>query len=118
MRARNLSFFVFLLLFFCSCSTGTIQEFRIDKNRTITVQQGSQFNVVMAEDHAAGQTWSLDYAFDGKVLGYIGSSYRGAKSGLTDFLFEAKEKGETVVKLKLVEYSVQKETAEITVKVE
>ncbi len=107
-----------IILISFSCTQTKIAEFKGTDKSVIAVSSGTQFKIIVAEDHAAGQTWSLVNEPDAAIVEYQKSEFRGSKSGLTDFLFDAKNKGEVIVKLKLVEYSHIKEEAEITVRVE
>lgn len=106
--------FVFLVTFGC---VRNIPEFRNEK-KIINVAQGTEFKVLFNEEHSKGQTWSLVYEFDFSKLEYIRSNYRGPSSGVTEFIFQAKEKGEVEVKFNLVEYSKVIKQSIVKIKIE
>lgn len=113
---RFLSASIFFSLLFSSCKND-LKEFNGKENSTVTVSPGTTFSIVLPEDHAAGQNWLFNSG-DNAVAEYKGSSYRGAKSGLTDFIFESKKSGEAQVSFRLIEYSHPVDTTIVTIRVQ
>ena len=114
MRSRvYISFLWCLLLGGCSKS---VPEFRHEQG-VVVVNPGTDFKILFNENHAKGQTWSLVYEFDFSRLEYVKSNYHGPKEGLTDFIFHAKNSGETELKFNLVEYSEVIRQAKVKVKI-
>lgn len=110
-------FIPFFALLLFSCSEDVV-EFKGADTKVAKVSKGKPFKIQLYENHAEGQSWSIVPKFDAKVVEYIKSSYHGPEEGLTDFLFEAKEKGETTLYFTLIEYAHPKDSVAITVQVE
>ncbi|MFN6037813.1 MAG: hypothetical protein ACK452_05050 [Bacteroidota bacterium] len=107
--------FFLIIIFFGSCKS-TIKEFRNEIGE-VSVLKGEDFKILFNENHAEGQTWSLVQEFDSSILQYVKSFYHGPADGLTDFIFHAKAKGETILKFNLIEYSDVKRQAVIKIKI-
>lgn len=86
--------------------------------KNISVKRGERFAIALPEDHAAGQTWNIQAVWDAGMLEYLKSFYNGKEDGTTDFIFDAKQPGNTEVLFKLIEYSDLKDSLRIAVKVE
>lgn len=109
-------FFIITTVFLLFSCRKPIQEFRYEKGE-ISIASDTDFKILFNENHSKGETWSLVYEFDSSTLEYIKSNYHGPSEGLTDFIFHAKNKGETNVKFNLVAYAEIKKQVVVKIKI-
>ena len=112
---RLFFFLTSFLLLINSCQR-KVKEFRNEKG-FIEVFQGDEFKILFNEDHSKGQSWSLVSEFDHSKLEYIKSNYHGPSRGLTDFIFEAKTKGDMELKFNLIEFSEVIKSVSLKIKI-
>ncbi|MES2763404.1 MAG: protease inhibitor I42 family protein [Bacteroidota bacterium] len=96
----------FLALFTLNCSYRQADKVSPLANE---IPKGEKFRITLPEDHTTGYMWQIDNKFDGKVLDYYGSVFRGNEKGV-DFNFVALEKGKTIVNFTLIKY---RDTSEV-----
>jgi hypothetical protein len=114
---KKISFFVILLVGIYSCSP-EMKKFYGKQSGNVTLKKGETFAITLPEEHSKGETWSVQPVLDPAMLEYQQSKYNGKEEGTTDFIFEAKQPGQTEVVFKLIVYSDLADSVRIPVRVE
>ena len=103
--------------FFAHSCSEEIIAFKGKENKSISVETGKRFIIVLQENHAKGQNWRCITNNETKIAEYIKANYHGAETGDIDFVFETKGKGNTTIKFNLVEYSNVVDSCSVEVEV-